>query len=167
MDAVLERRSWSTFIVLEAMDIFEMLKTPHYFSTARAAQEAAVAFATALPPQAWVLLEGAVGTGKTHWVKGMAKALGIEQPISSPSFAICNRYLGDRLLLHLDAYRLETKSPLASFISEDWLEGPFLGAIEWPSCLDLRLLELYPDSIYSLFLWIDEAGRHSIQLKTS
>lgn len=149
------------------MDIIETLRTPQYYPCPQAAQVAAQAFAKAVPKQAWVLLEGAVGTGKTHWVKGMARALNIAHMISSPSFGICNVYSGERLLLHLDAYRLETQSPLEVFITEDWLEGPFLGAIEWPSHLDLRLLELYPESIYRLYFWIEPDGPYGVRLKTS
>ncbi len=147
------------------MPIFEALKSSCYYPTAECAQVAAQAFAEALPKQAWVLLEGPVGSGKTHWVKGMAKALNIKQTISSPSFAICNVYSGDRLLLHLDAYRLDTKSPLEAFIPEDKLDSPFLGAIEWPKYLDLRLLELYPESTYTLYFWIEPDGRYGVSLK--
>lgn len=149
------------------MNILEALKIPCYYPSSQAAQAAAQAFAAALPEKAWVLLEGEVGSGKTHWVKGMAKALNIAQAISSPSFCICNSYPGERLLLHLDAYRLEEKSPLDAFIPEDALESPFLGAIEWPSHLDLNLLELYPESIYSLYFWIDNEGRYGIRLKNA
>ena len=53
-------------------------------------------------------LEGPLGSGKTSLVKGIAKGLGINEPITSPSFALAHHYLsGQRVLFHLDLYRLE------------------------------------------------------------
>ncbi len=149
------------------MHILEDLEQATYYPSPQAAQIAAEDFAASLPEDTWLLLEGDLGAGKTNWVKGMAKALGIEQSINSPSFGICNTYKGSRLLIHLDAYRLETKGKWEDFISEDCLDGPFLAAIEWPSCLDLTSIHTQGALVYQLFFWIEADGRYGVRLKKS
>ena len=146
--------------------ICKQLEASAYYPSSQAAQIAAAAFVTSLANEAWVLLEGDLGTGKTNWVKGMAKGLGIEQTLSSPSFGICNVYSGSRVLIHLDAYRLEAKGQWEDFITEDYLDGPFVVAIEWPSCLDLTALPAQAAAIYKLSFWIEKDGRYGVRLKT-
>lgn len=78
-----------------------------------------------------VTVAGSLGAGKTTFVRGACRALGVTSPVSSPTYAIGNRYRGRMDVSHLDLYRFDSVS------EQDWgdLEGYFDGAIvfvEWP-----------------------------------
>jgi tRNA threonylcarbamoyladenosine biosynthesis protein TsaE len=78
-----------------------------------------------------VTISGELGTGKTTFVRGAARALGVADPVTSPTFTIGHRYVGDVDVSHLDLYRLTGLSPA------EWgdLEPYFSDAIvfvEWP-----------------------------------
>jgi len=66
------------------------------------------ALAPALATGDVLALTGDLGAGKTRFVAGLARGLRCKARVRSPSFAIVNEYHGDRLLLHLDLYRLDT-----------------------------------------------------------
>ncbi len=90
-----------------------------------------------------LLLDGPLGAGKTSLVKGIGKGLGINEPITSPTFALAHHYLtGTRALLHLDLYRLEDETAAnALFIEEEEISNELNGliVIEWPSRLNLLI----------------------------
>ncbi len=90
-----------------------------------------------------LLLDGPLGAGKTSLVKGIGKGLGINEPITSPTFALAHHYLtGTRALLHLDLYRLEDETAAnALFIEEEEISNQLNGliVIEWPSRLNLLI----------------------------
>jgi tRNA threonylcarbamoyladenosine biosynthesis protein TsaE len=78
-----------------------------------------------------VSVAGELGAGKTTFVRGACRALGVEQPVSSPTFTIGHRYAADIPVAHLDLYRVRGLG------AEDWgdLEPYFDGTIafvEWP-----------------------------------
>jgi tRNA threonylcarbamoyladenosine biosynthesis protein TsaE len=75
-------------------------------------------------------LRGELGAGKTCWVRGLARGLGVVEPIRSPTFTICHVHRGRILLFHLDAYRIEDPGEL---IVQGFDEMPARGAvaIEW------------------------------------
>ena len=76
---------------------------------AAATQALGQALAGQLPPGSILLLLGDLGAGKTCLVQGLARGLGIDEPITSPTFALAQHYQGQggRALVHLDLYRLE------------------------------------------------------------
>jgi tRNA threonylcarbamoyladenosine biosynthesis protein TsaE len=91
----------------------------------------AAAVARELAPGDVVTVAGELGAGKTTFVRGAAHALGIEGPVTSPTYTIGHRYAGDPDVCHLDLYRFEGMS------EPDWgdLEGYFDDAVvfvEWP-----------------------------------
>ena len=88
-------------------------------------------FAKTLPDGAVVALYGDLGAGKTAFVRGMARGLGIDARVSSPTFTIVNEYLGSRELYHFDMYRLGSSDELFDIGWEDYLSRGGVCAVEW------------------------------------
>src|ERR1035437_6569143 len=77
-------------------------------------------------------LSGDLGAGKTQFVKGLARGLGIAERVHSPTFALVNIYSGGRLtLFHLDVYRLDTPQQIAAAGLEGYLSPAGVTVIEW------------------------------------
>ena len=87
-----------------------------------------------------ILLQGELGAGKTTMTKGIAKGLGIEDDIVSPTFTLMNVYntvesqkFNVKSLVHIDTYRLESEENLIEIGVEDYLGEPeIVTIIEWP-----------------------------------
>ncbi len=80
-----------------------------------------------------LLLWGDLGAGKSELTRGIAKGLGIDGPISSPSFTIMNVYDGGRIpLYHFDWYRLQSSEELYEMGMDEYLGGDGVAVIEWP-----------------------------------
>lgn len=83
-----------------------------------------------------LLLEGDLGVGKTVFSKGFGKGLGVEEPISSPTFTIVQIYEGGRLpLYHFDAYRIGDVEEMEEIGYEDYFYGQGVCLIEWASII--------------------------------
>jgi tRNA threonylcarbamoyladenosine biosynthesis protein TsaE len=87
--------------------------------------------APALPKGTVVAMYGDLGAGKTAFVRGMARGLGLECRVSSPTFTIVNEYLGDKELIHFDMYRLSSGDELFDIGWEDYLRRGAICAVEW------------------------------------
>jgi tRNA threonylcarbamoyladenosine biosynthesis protein TsaE len=89
-----------------------------------------------LAPGSIVLLRGPLGSGKTVLVKGIARGLGVEDEIISPSYTIVADYPGRIPLAHVDLYRIEGETQLANLGLDDLLAGPNVTVVEWGEKLE-------------------------------
>lgn len=80
-----------------------------------------------------VLISGELGAGKTAFVRGAARALGVTDPVTSPTFSIGHRYAGDRVTVsHLDLYRLAGLDAEEPQLLADYLGPGRIAFVEWP-----------------------------------
>ena len=81
-----------------------------------------------------LILRGDMGAGKSEFTRGIARGLGIEGYLPSPSFTIMQMYETGRLpLYHFDWYRLESEEELYELSMEEYLYGSGVAVVEWPS----------------------------------
>ncbi len=103
-----------------------------FFSTSEADTEAiGASFARDLPDGSVVAMYGELGAGKTAFVRGMARGMGLSCRVTSPTFTIVNEYLGERELIHFDMYRLSSSDELFDIGWEDYLARGAVCAVEW------------------------------------
>lgn len=104
-------------------------------------------FSSLLNREDVILLKGDLGAGKTTFVSGVAKGLGIEDDIISPTFNIMKCYFNGRIpLYHIDAYRLEDQNVEIGL--DEYIEGDGACFIEWPQFIE----ELIPDEVIEITL---------------
>ena len=104
------------------------------FITNSPAQTEAVGakLAEQLAPGAVIAYRGDLGAGKTAFTRGLARGLGILDPVTSPTYTIVNEYLSGRLpLFHFDMYRLRSADDLFDIGWDDYLERGGVCAVEW------------------------------------
>ena len=94
-------------------------------------EEIGARFAEKLPGGTVVAMYGDLGAGKTAFVRGMARGMGLNCRVSSPTFTIVNEYLGERELIHFDMYRLSGADELFDIGWEDYLSREGVCAVEW------------------------------------
>ena len=100
----------------------------------------------ACPGQVYAL-SGDLGVGKTVFAQGFAAGLGIEGPVSSPTFTIMQLYGRGRLpLCHMDAYRLENEEELEAIGGHEYFGGRGVCLVEWPE----RVEELLPEDTFRI-----------------
>ena len=97
----------------------------------RETEDAGAAFAAGIPDGTVVAMYGELGAGKTAFVRGMARGMGLDCRVNSPTFTIVNEYLGERTLLHFDMYRLSSADELWDIGWDDYLERGAVCAVEW------------------------------------
>lgn len=79
-----------------------------------------------------VLVSGELGAGKTTFVRGACRELGVEAPVTSPSFTIGRRYQGRLPVSHLDLYRLNALQEEDPALLADYLTPDGVAFVEWP-----------------------------------
>ena len=90
------------------------------------------ALAKTLQPGTVIAYTGDLGAGKTAFTRGLARGLGIREPVTIPTYTIVNEYLSGRLpLFHFDMYRLSCSDDLFDIGWEDYLERGGVCAVEW------------------------------------
>ena len=95
-----------------------------------------------LKPGAVIAFTGDLGAGKTAFVRGLAKGLGITERVTSPTFTIVNEYEGGRLpLFHFDLYRLGSADELHDIGCDAYLSRGGVCAVEWSENIEEALEE--------------------------
>ncbi len=157
------------------MNILDRLRQGVTTGSAEETRSVATELAGVLPADTTIALHGDLGVGKTTFVQGLARGLGIMAPVTSPTYTIytilnspvtgqtANRQTAAaprRMLVHLDAYRLNSPAEFDALLLDDFLKSPWCLAIEWPEKVGDRL----PENALHIVLGIGPDKRHSIQL---
>ena len=105
-----------------------------------------------LKPGAVICLDGDLGAGKTVFVKGVAKGLGITDTVCSPTFTILQEYRDGRMpLYHFDVYRIEEPEEMYEIGFDEYLYGEGVCLIEWAK----NVAELIPDGALKITITKD------------
>ena len=112
--------------------------------SAAATERAAAELAERLEPGDMVLVSGEVGAGKTTFVRGACRALGVADRVTSPSFTIGHLYAGRVPVSHIDLFRLESLAGEDPGLLEEYLAPDTISFIEWP---DTASAELDPERV--------------------
>jgi len=102
-------------------------------------EAAGARIAARLGPGDVVVVSGELGAGKTTLIRGACRALGVEGPVTSPTFAIGRRYRGRLPISHLDLYRLGGLEDEDPALLDDYLDAGSVAFVEWPAVAEPRL----------------------------
>ena len=113
-------------------------------------EAAAAAIARQLPPGTVIALHGTLGAGKTVFARGFARALGIVEPVSSPTFTLVQEYpFPGGVLYHLDLYRIDNSTNALAFGVDEYLyDSRAYTLVEWPE----RIMDILPPHTLHLLL---------------
>lgn len=105
---------------------------------------------------------GKMGAGKTTFVKAVCEELGVEDAISSPTFAIVNEYLDGQgeSIYHFDFYRIKNPQEVMDIGYEDYIYSGCLCFMEWPELIE----ELLPEDAVCVTIAEEEDGTRTITL---
>ncbi|MDP0501008.1 MAG: tRNA (adenosine(37)-N6)-threonylcarbamoyltransferase complex ATPase subunit type 1 TsaE [Verrucomicrobiota bacterium JB022] len=142
------------------MSIFAELKDGIVTTSPEQTEALGARLLAELPEEAYLALRGDLGVGKTTFVRGLARALGIDKHITSPTFNIYTLYRGTRHLLHMDAYRLSGTRDAEDLTLEEFLHPPFVAVVEWPD----NIRDWFPPETFWLDFSILEPGKHQVRL---
>ncbi|WP_299758450.1 tRNA (adenosine(37)-N6)-threonylcarbamoyltransferase complex ATPase subunit type 1 TsaE [uncultured Pontibacter sp.] len=104
-----------------------------------------------------ILFEGPMGAGKTTLIKELCRQLGVQENVSSPTFALVNEYEGEKgkLIYHFDFYRINDEREALDIGAPEYFESGNLCLIEWPSMIP----NLLPERYLLVQLEVDDEGR--------
>ncbi len=108
-----------------------------------------------------IAMQGTLAAGKTTITKGIAKALGITDTITSPTFCLISEYYGTMPLYHFDVYRLEGTEDFINLGADDMLYGDGVSIIEWSE----KIMEELPSRTIILRLTPQEDGSRLIEIE--
>lgn len=94
-------------------------------------REVAAVLASVARPDDLLLLAGDLGAGKTAFVQGFAAAMGVTDPVTSPTFTLANVYRGRLEINHLDVYRLDQLAEVADLALAELLDSGAVTLVEW------------------------------------
>lgn len=118
-------------------------------------------FAKGLTFPVVIELTGDVGVGKTTFTRGLAKGLGVKEPITSPSFTISKRYaFPDGCLIHYDFYRLSDPGLMAEDILDSIFEPNSVVIVEWAD----SILNILPDTRQKISIKLNDDSTREIKI---
>lgn len=118
-------------------------------------------FAKGLKPPKIIELVGDVGAGKTTLVRGLAKGLGVKEPITSPSFTISKEYAFDGgILIHYDFYRLQDPGLMVGDLEESINDPQAITIVEWADSVE----NVLPDDRVRIIIKYQDDGSREIEL---
>jgi tRNA threonylcarbamoyladenosine biosynthesis protein TsaE len=100
-------------------------------TSAEETQQLAAAVAEVAQPGDLVVLVGGLGAGKTCFVQGFARALGVDEPVTSPTFALVHNYAGTVPIVHADLYRLVSEHEVLDLGLDEALADGAIALVEW------------------------------------
>lgn len=109
--------------------------------SAEETEAAGATLATRLRPGDVVLVSGELGSGKTTFIRGACRKLGVEVPVTSPTFTIGQVLQGRKgEIAHLDLHRLDSLGGEDPGVLDDYLTPERIGFVEWPGIAEPALL---------------------------
>ena len=109
-----------------------------------------------------VLLRGSMGAGKTTLVSRIAKCLGAEDTVTSPTFALVNQYEGVQMrIYHFDFYRIDRIEEVFDLGYEEYFYSDDLCLVEWPE----KIEELIPDSVMEVRITVGEGEERIFEIE--
>ena len=128
-------------------------------TSAEETREVGEALASLLRMRDAVMLTGELGAGKTTFAQGVARGLGIEEQVSSPTFTLIKEYSGFLDLAHVDVYRLDMVQDVVDLGLEELGGGDGVLLVEWGDTIE----ELLPDERLRVELVTDDAAGESVR----
>lgn len=111
-----------------------------------------------------ISLDAPMGAGKTTLVHALCDALGVKDPVGSPTFSIINEYSGDSgPVYHIDCYRLKSEEEAVDAGIEDYLEGNHWCFIEWAE----KIPHLLPENLITLRIQVEDPQTRLIEIPES
>ncbi len=114
-------------------------------TTPRETEAVGARIARSLKPGDVVLVSGELGSGKTTFVRGAARELGVDGPVVSPTFTLGRRYPGRVPVTHIDLYRLPSLAGEDPGLLDDYLTPDAIAFVEWPSVGEREVERLVGD----------------------
>jgi tRNA threonylcarbamoyladenosine biosynthesis protein TsaE len=108
---------------------------PAVTGSAAETEQAGARLAERLAPGDVVLVQGELGAGKTTFVRGACRALGVTTAVTSPTFTIGRRYEGRVPVAHLDLYRLASLGSEDPALLDDYIDAGAVTFVEWPDAV--------------------------------
>lgn len=120
-------------------------------NSAEETKKTAADFAKTLKSGDVLCMYGDLGAGKTAFVQGLARGLGIGEPITSPTFTIVNEYYGNMPLYHFDVYRIADSDEMYEVGYEEYVYGDGVSVIEWAELIE----DILPRTRYKITILRD------------
>ena len=111
-----------------------------------------------LTPKSVICLIGDLGAGKTTMTLSLARSLGVDDYITSPTFTIVNEYEGKMPLYHFDVYRIGSSEEMYDIGFDEYIDGEGVCIIEWANLIE----DILPDEYLYIEMNYKETGREMI-----
>lgn len=125
-------------------------------------RESAKAFVDAMGDSTIFTFYGSMGAGKTTFIKAICEEMGVEDVITSPTFAIVNEYrsaTSGELIYHFDFYRIKKQEEVYDMGYEDYIESGAVCFMEWPELIE----ELLPENVVKVSIKQQEDGSRIVE----